>query len=75
MGLSGQAWQPETIPLPLPGSGQPGGTRQPRALGTPLGTVQGWAGTWAHEWALFHGVHGWAGQGCGELDVASLVRG
>lgn len=37
------------------------------------GMGQGWARTSAHGWAWFCGVHGWASQGCGELEAGPAV--
>ena len=47
------------------------GQLQPRASGMSLGmeTGQGWAWTWACGWAWLGRAHGWAGQGCGELET------
>jgi len=35
---------------------------------------QDWAGAWAYGWAWLGRAHGWAGQGCGELEAIPAVR-
>jgi len=54
-----------------------GGTEAALALGiwyhSGDGKGQHWAVTWAHIWSWLSGVHGRAGQGCGELETGSAA--
>ena len=67
------------------GSGPVRGTRPRHSPGWPgravgIGTGRCWAGIWACGLAWLNGAHGWAGQGCGQLETgpaaaASLGQG
>ena len=73
----GRAWQPGPVPPPQPGAGQLGDTGAAAALSIghfPEDSVRrGWARTWARRWARLSRAHGWAGQGCGELETGPAV--
>lgn len=76
-GLQSRVCHPGPIPHPSQeqSSWEAPGQLQPQALGTSLGMGQGWTRTWSQ----FSGTHGWAGQGCGEMEhspaLASLGQG